>query len=260
MEIKNFPIVTDVSFYQNILATPETIDFYKMNKLSLGTIIRAGQNLWVDRDFKLNWKKAKDAGIPRGSYWFYDSRVPPKRQAELWVSAFPSGDYGEMELWADFEDNYNGAYKGWRHWYDFMENVKGLIPSNKKMGVYTGYYYWLENTISVGIPLASLNSFSQYPLWIANYGAPSPLIPKPWKTWDFWQFTDNGDGSLYGVESKNIDLNYFNGTRDEFFLRYGVVESQPPHQEPEKPPLTGLRPPEISASYNGRIIKYKESI
>ena len=39
------------------------------------------------------------------------------------------------------------------------------------------------------------------------------MVPKPWaKTeWLLWQFTDNGDGKIYGVESKNIDLNYFNG-------------------------------------------------
>ncbi|MFN8381390.1 MAG: hypothetical protein U0V02_05590 [Anaerolineales bacterium] len=50
-------------------------------------------------------------------------------------------------------------------------------------------------------------------LWIANYGTNTPLVPKPWTAdeWTLWQFTDNGDGPLYGVESGNIDLNYFNG-------------------------------------------------
>ena len=75
-------------------------------------IIRAGQNLWPDRDFKLNWREAKLAGLPRGSYWFYDSRVDPKKQAELWISLF-NGDFGELPLFADFEDNYGGSFKGW---------------------------------------------------------------------------------------------------------------------------------------------------
>ncbi len=29
-----------------------------------------------------NWQGAKAAGLMRGSYWFYDSRTSPKRQAE----------------------------------------------------------------------------------------------------------------------------------------------------------------------------------
>src|SRR3990172_126632 len=48
-----------------------------------------------------------------------------------------------------------------------------------------------------------------------NMGTNDPLVPRPWSTtdhggWTFWQFTDHGDGYKYGVESKEIDLNYFN--------------------------------------------------
>ena len=56
----------DVSFYQDEPETPEHIDFVKMGKSADFVIIRAGQNLWPDRDFKLNWAAAKAAGIPRG--------------------------------------------------------------------------------------------------------------------------------------------------------------------------------------------------
>ncbi len=87
-------IGTDVSFYQDDPQTPQGIDFAKMRQNAEYVIIRAGQNLWTDRDFKVNWREAKRVGLPRGSYWFYDSRVDPKRQAELWASLF-GGDTGE---------------------------------------------------------------------------------------------------------------------------------------------------------------------
>jgi GH25 family lysozyme M1 (1,4-beta-N-acetylmuramidase) len=77
----------DVSFYQDDPETPQGIDFAKMRTASEYVIIRAGQNLWVDRDFKANWRESKAAGFPRGSYWFYDSRADPKKQAELWRTA-----------------------------------------------------------------------------------------------------------------------------------------------------------------------------
>lgn len=226
----------DVSFYQDDPQTPNGIDFRKMRQAGAEyVIIRSGQNLWADRDFKANWREAKAAGLPRGSYWFYDSRIDPKQQAELWVSLF-NGDFGELPLWCDFEDNYNGGFRGWQHWYNFIERVKQLTPSSVALGVYTNYYYWLENTVSVNIPTASLNYFQQYPLWIATYNPTAPLIPKPWSTWTFWQYTDNGPGLDYGVESLNIDLNYFNGDINAFRARFKLTE-------------TPLPPPTLSNEY-----------
>jgi len=226
-------IGADISFYQDDPQTPQGVNFSKMRENASFVIVRAGQNTWGDRDFKANWRESKAVGLPRGSYWFYDSRVAPKTQAEKWVSMF-DGDFGELPLWCDFEDNYNGAYKGWKNWYNFIEQLKKLIPTNKEIGIYTGYYYWKENTVAVGIPTGSLNYFKQYPLWVANYGVSKPLVPGPWDTWTLWQFTDNGDGTLYGVESLNIDLNYFNGNADAFKQRFGVSGTSGT-TEPPKP-------------------------
>ena len=139
----------DVSFYQDDPETPQGIDFIKM-RASVGyVIIRTGQNLWVNSDFKANWREAKLAGIPRGSYWFYDSRADPKKQAELWVQQF-GGDFGELPLFADFEDTYKGTFTGWKHWYNFLERLKQLVPAGKELAIYTGYYYWIENTTQWG--------------------------------------------------------------------------------------------------------------
>ena len=85
----------DVSFYQDDPGTPQEINFVRMNQTTDFVIIRAGQNLWVDSDFKNNWRRAKEAGLPRGSYWFYDSRADPRQQAELWFNLL-NGDLGEL--------------------------------------------------------------------------------------------------------------------------------------------------------------------
>lgn len=221
----------DISFYQDDPETPQGVNFNKMRQNALFVIIRAGQNLWGDRDFKANWSGAKAAGLARGAYWFYDSRIDPKQQAEKWVSMF-EGDFGELPLFGDFEDNYGGPYKGWKHWYDFLERFKQLIPGGKEIGVYTGYYYWLENTVATGIPTASLNYFKQYPLWIAAYNPTGPSVPKPWDDWTLWQYTDNGDGPKYGVESLNIDLNEFNGDQTAFEQRFGLTLGPAPIPAP----------------------------
>ncbi len=212
----------DISFYQDDNTTPQGVDFDKMRERSDFVIIRAGQNTWLDPDFKHNWQAAKKAGIPRGSYWFYDSRSEPKAQAELWRDAL-GDDQGELPLFADFEESYDGPYTGWQKWYAFLEYVKRMMP-DKEVVIYTGYYYWKENAPDPNLHPESLEYFHQYPLWIARYGASEPLVPAPWEEdeWTFWQFTEHGEGADYGVETAGIDLNYFNGTAEEFRERFNI--------------------------------------
>ena len=217
----------DVSFYQDDQDTPEQIDFVKMRLATEFVIIRVGQNLWPDPDFKYNWTEAKKAGLARGSYWYYDSRADPKRQAELWVETM-DGDLGELPLFADFEEAYSGPFNGWRKWYDFLQRLKELV-GQKEIAIYTAYYYWRDHAPNPTTEPQNLEYFHQYPLWIAHYGVTTPNIPKPWgaNEWLFWQFTEVGDGKLYGVESKGIDLNYFNGDVEAFRQRFGITQPPP---------------------------------
>ena len=237
----------DVSFYEDDPETPQGIDYKKMRASAGYVIIRAGQNAWVDSDFKLNWREAKLAGMPRGAYWFYDSRTEPKRQAELWVQQF-AGDFGELPLFADLEETYMGPYRGWKNWYTFLERVKQLVPG-KEIVIYTAYYYWRDNAPNATTQATNLEYFHQYPLWIANYGTAEPLIPKPWgkSEWLFWQYTESGDGKLYGTESNGVDLNYFNGDAAALKARFKLSDAPPPDPDPEPIP-TGDTP-------TGRIYK-----
>lgn len=215
-------IIPDISMYQDDNTTLKSVNFEAMKAAhASGVIIRAGQNLWTDPDFKDYWMRSREAGLPRGSYWFYDSRVNPKRQAELWIQTL-ADDQGELPLFADFEDTYKGDFDGWKNWHDFLERLKQLAPE-KEIFIYTGYFYWFD--AMVGVPVQSQVYFKQYPLWIAAYLTEAPRVPTPWNmisndAWTFWQYTDKGDGALYGVESKNIDLNYYHGDAAAFTERF----------------------------------------
>ena len=226
----------DVSFYEDDPETPQGIDYVKMRASAGYVIVRAGQNLWVDRDFKVNWRESKLAGMPRGSYWFYDSRAEPKRQAEMWVQLH-EGDFGELPLFADLEESYMGPYKGWKNWYTFLERVKQLV-NGKEIAIYTAYYYWRDNAPNATTQATNLEYFHQYPLWIAHYDAVEPMIPLPWKKgeWLFWQYMEAGDGKLYGTESKGVDLNYFNGDQVALKARFNLTDAPPP-PPPDPDPL-----------------------
>ena len=191
----------------------------------------------MDPDFSQNWRDAKTVGLPRGSYWFYDSRADPQEQARLWATLMKD-DMGEMPLFADIEETYKGEFAGWENWKLFLESLKSLV-GQKEIGIYTAYYYWVDNAPNAITQAGDSEYFHRYPLWIANYGVDTPLVPKPWNAdeWLLWQFTAMGDGISYGVESAEIDLNYFNGDAQTFADRFNV----PVPQDPTPPEATGKR-------------------
>lgn len=215
---KRFP---DVSFYQG------EIDFPVMRAKSDACVFRAGQNLWVDSRFKQNWIEAKRHGIKRGSYWFYDDRIDPGKQADLWVSLLVS-DLPEMEIWCDWENSYGGAFGGLRNVVAFMQAMEARIPGFK-IGLYTGYFWFREHSNAV-TNAAQYNYLKSCPLWLAWYTdtSASVLIPNPWAEIFLWQFGTPAVGREYGVQSTEIDMNYINMTEADFQRRYGAALPQQP--------------------------------
>ncbi len=62
-------------------------DFTKMKNAGATFVYcKASQNQWEDDTFRTNWAAAKEAGLLRGAYHFYDMRSgskSPKEQAEF---------------------------------------------------------------------------------------------------------------------------------------------------------------------------------
>lgn len=231
-------LLLDVSKWQGV------IDFVKM--LSAGgdgVFIKCAQGSASDPKFVENWAKAKQAGIPRGTYFFYDSRVDPKTQAAKWWDLI-KGDRGELMHFLDLEENYGGPWKGWRNWKICLQEFMRLsgLPASK-IGIYTGYYYWIANSPT---NLADLNWFAQFALWLAWYTliAEHVKIPKPWTSLLFWQFGTPVEGEKYGVESLEIDQSYFNGDEQAYKQRFALVVTEPPTE----PPIVVIPPtrPEIT--------------
>ena len=206
---KQFP---DVSFYQG------TINWDVMSSKTDAVIIRAGQGSRVDARFQRNWSEAKRLSMKRGTYWFYDDRNSPGAQAQS-VADLLQGDLPEMEVWCDWEKSYDGQFSGLKNVVAFMQAVETKLPS-VRVGMYTGYYWFRENSNAV-------TNASQYaylkdkPLWLAYYADASQVqVPPPWTTLLLWQFGTPAIGPEYGVESAEIDMNYFNGTQADFYERY----------------------------------------
>jgi GH25 family lysozyme M1 (1,4-beta-N-acetylmuramidase) len=232
--------IPDISFWQDNNTTPQKVDFVKMKNATDEVIIRAGQRNWVDEDFIENWRLAKAAGLQRGSYWFYDSRESPQKQADIWKVSI-GWDLPERGLWIDLEESYGGAWKGEANWKRFAEAVRAYFP-NVKIGIYTGYGWWAEQTVF------QADYWSTFPLWLASYNPVEYVtVPSPWKMTGpvLWQYSAKGDGPKYGVESWNIDLSY---TCKAWFDLFGGE----PTPAPQPPPTGGIMKGTVQVTANIR--------
>lgn len=257
------PLILDISFWQDNPDTKDiTVDFKKMKDSGVsGVIFRVGQATWEDKKFEEYWKNSEAQELGRGGYWYFDNSVSPKVQAKNCVSILNKYNCKlDMPLFADFEDRRTSLpYHGWKYWYEFLEELQSI--SNYDIGIYTGYYYWEENKPK-GIDSFRQRYFATFPLWLAQYPYEThrkeseysnPKIPLTWNTWEFWQVSDRGNGHFHGVESSRVDVNYFNGTIEDFNSKYGINYSPPNDEEiPNKPKINVL------GQYRYKTINYKE--
>ncbi len=220
---KRFP---DISFYQKM------IDWDLMRTKTDAAIIRCGQNVWEDPWFKRNWSEAKRVGIKRGTYFFYDDRIDPGRQADLVVSLLKD-DLPEMEIWCDWENSYGGKFGSLKNVVAFMQAIEAKLLS-ATVGLYTGYY-WFRDRSNLVTNAAQYTYLKQRLLWLAWYttNASLVLIPAPWSSCLLWQYGTPAIGAEYGVQTIEIDMNFFNGIQADFDKRYGGAT------DPAEPPTPG---------------------
>lgn len=155
---------------------------------------------YVDPSFELNWTSARTYGFIRGAYHFYQPGIDPTLQAEHFLSTVQH-EKGDLIPVLDIEIRHNDGpeqlTKDIKIWIDKVYKSIGRYPM-----IYTDYGFW--NSAIDG-------SFSYCPLWLAEWdnGRP-PVLPRGWKTYDFWQYTSSG--TLPGIsETSHVDLDYFEG-------------------------------------------------
>jgi GH25 family lysozyme M1 (1,4-beta-N-acetylmuramidase) len=197
-------------------------------------IIKCLDGTLQSRYFVENYTSAKAKGIKVSAYqWLYPgNKVSIRKQAETLtelLKQYPV-DFGPF---IDFEwTTYGGqpANPGASDLYGMLEYFNEL--NDFFPGIYTAKGYWDQYGNSEPY-------WKDKILWVANYGVSSPSIPAPWDTWTLWQYTPSGPAQDYGVDpdfQTAIDLNRFNGTREEY-LAFINAEDDPEPPDDETIPL-----------------------
>jgi lysozyme len=230
------------------------VDFKKMKAQGIIAVIMKASQQVEDDTFKTYWKDAKDAGLIRGAYHYIDWRISETAQADLFCSLLQS-DPGELPPILDLEMNpailstlqASPEKDKDPHPYNLVRSLKGgPIPKQLKKEelfgsstpftntrskvflnivenrlkktpmVYSGYYYMNDYVLPD-------SSWLKYMYWLPWYNVESIIrTPSPWTKWDFWQYTDVADGPSYGVASAELDMSYYNGTKEDLQSRFTI--------------------------------------
>jgi lysozyme len=137
---------------------------------------------FVDPRFASNWQAAAQAGIVRGAYHFFHPGDSVTAQADLFLKTVrlepgdlpPVLDLEAPQEWITVPAADRAALA--LTWLDTVEKAMQARPI-----VYLSAAF-ATNVLQNPVALA------QYPLWLALYtNQPSPIVPKPWSKWTFWQ-------------------------------------------------------------------------
>jgi lysozyme len=192
----------DVSHHQSMIQW-ESVREMKEKSVRIGfAFIKATEGYTrKDRQFNRNWRKAREAGIPRGAYHFFLPNKNGHIQAENFIGSVRL-EKGDLPPVLDVEETFGVKYpdlrKRVKEWLNTVEAHYGVKPI-----IYTSADFY---TNILG------NEFDAYPLWVAHYLQRDK--PRIKRQWHFWQHSETGQ--VNGILSK-VDFNVFSGDSTDFF-------------------------------------------
>ena len=193
----------DVSHYQG------TINWEKLagQDLDFAFIKATEGSSYLDECFYDNWREAGKTDLYIGAYHFFSFDSEGKKQAEFFINTV--GDLeGKLPPVIDVE-----FYGDKAHNPPKKEEV--VMQLNEMLSVLEEHYqikpiiyttYTVYNKYIKG-------EFQEYPLWIRNVYYPPDVALRD--TWSFWQYTDTAVLEGYEGSEKYIDMNVFQGTKEE---------------------------------------------
>ena len=212
----------------------------------------------LDRDFEANYQGACEAGLLVGAYHVVapaDANgriITGPEQAEAFLRTI-AGKTFHLPHIVDCELTRNIDRKGVTA---AVQSCLLQIPTvnDRPPGIYTRQSWWDANILP-------WSQWRTYPLFAARYfDDPISMPDSPWgdgfyrfRDWDHWHLwqwsADKNDrGAEFGAQSRSIDLDYFNGTYEQFLEWAGLQQPAAviagDGQSPARQPDERVTPPE----------------
>jgi GH25 family lysozyme M1 (1,4-beta-N-acetylmuramidase) len=201
----------DIAYYElnynPVPKPPRLVDF---------AIIRSSYGLIEDTGFR-RMLPGVLAASAKGAYHYPSSAIAWKPQADFFIKLMD----GKFDFWAwDVEKSFNTS-----------SIIYGVVPAMNYIKQVTGKpgLLYLNPDMWRTWYLPIQKDLLQFDIWLAHYqwirnpeAAPTyfniPGCSNMRRDWKFWQYDDKGMGGRgkeFGVGSLGLDLNVFNGTKEE---------------------------------------------
>ena len=191
----------DVSRYQDAIDWNDVKAMHIKNISIRFSFIKATEGSDdVDSRFKRNWRAAKETGLARGAYHFFNPYKDGTSQAKNFIDNVTL-QKGDMPPVLDIEQAGNVPKEILQQrvevWLSFVEKYYKMKPI-----IYTSADFY-EKYLA--------GKFDEYPLWVAHYLVRDK--PRVKRNWSFWQH--NEAGHVNGIDA-HVDFNVFNGDSTDF--------------------------------------------
>ena len=160
---------------------------------------------YTDASFQRNITSAEGSGIKTSAYHFFSFDSAGATQADNFIAAI--GD-AKLDMPPAVDIEYYGDKALHKPTREETREILGELLDRLEQ------HYGVKPVIYTTLP-AYLRyvrrDFPDYPLWIRSVDAEPDLIG-----WTFWQYSGEGILDGYYGDEKYIDLNVYNGTKEEF--------------------------------------------
>lgn len=200
-------------------------------------IIRCGHMYYEDWTYEYNRSELERLKIPFSAYHAWYPGADNNKQIQFFLDHMAGHLYqcADVEVAGTMSKSVRAS-----RCKEYLEGV--TTPTFGKPMVYTRASWWDPY-------IGNVSWAKYYKLLIAHYGdlLRFPAIPEAWKStlgqncWTFWQWSadGNGQGAKYGAQSTSIDLDRYNGTKEQFMSEFNIDET--PVEPPVPVPVTGLK-------------------
>ncbi|MDR2870514.1 MAG: SUMF1/EgtB/PvdO family nonheme iron enzyme [Deferribacteraceae bacterium] len=181
-----------------------------------------------DSRFVENWQGARVAGLATGAYHFYSCTKTGEEQARNFIESVPlEADTLPPVLdlecatlppeWIGYMDSDNGYLDDVRsELHEWLSLVEARY--SKQPVLYVTYETYAAFIADSG--------FEQYPIWIRSVFT-EPDSDELGRDWLLWQYSSRSRLDGYVGNEKFIDLNVFNGDKEQFEHWYKKMNIQP---------------------------------
>ncbi|SMQ85929.1 lysozyme [Devosia lucknowensis] len=195
----------DVARYQ------ENVDFARARGAGIHFVfMKATEGKdYIDPNFRVNWERARDAGMPRGAYHFMTWCSTAAEQAAWFVQNVPA-DPSALPPVLDLEWNNHSSCKVKPSKADALEKINVMLTAMERHTgklpiIYTDMNFHRDILEDVYLP----NTF-----WLRSTAA-EPHERYKNRPWTFWQYTQTG--VVPGVKGE-VDRNVFYGSTGDWLM------------------------------------------